>query len=60
MSLFFFKKIIREIFYTISFIVSLINLIFFLIKVDIKNKKVFLQPEGGFAHTVLTPEVLKR
>ena len=58
--IFFFKKIIREIFYTISFIVSLINLIFFLIKVDIKNKKVFLQPEGGFAHTVLTPEVLKR
>ena len=54
------KKIFKKILQLLSFVYSLVNLLILILKVDFKNRTVFLQPEGGFAHTILSPEVLKR
>lgn len=60
MSLSFFKEFLKKILCIFSFIYSLGSLFFLILKINFKNKVIFLQPEGGFAHTILTPEVLKR
>jgi hypothetical protein len=60
MSLFIFKKFAKEVLYLFSFVISLISILNLIFRVNFKNKTVFLQPEGGFAHTILSPEVLKR
>ena len=60
MSLSIFKKYVKELLYLFSFIISLISILNLILKINFKNKQVFLQPEGGFAHTILSPEVLKR
>ena len=44
----------------ISLFISIIYLFFLIYKLNFKNKIVFLQPEGGFGHTILTPEVLNK
>ena len=60
MSLSIFKKFVKEALYLYSFVISLISILNLILRVNFKNKEVFLQPEGGFAHTILSPEVLKR
>ena len=60
MSLSIFKKVVKEGLYLFSFVISLISILNLILRVNFKNKEVFLQPEGGFAHTILSPEVLKR
>ena len=57
----------KALLYPLKFFLSLISLFFsiksfFLLiyKGNFKNKIVFLQPEGGFGHTILTPEVLNK
>jgi len=44
----------------ISLLVSIKSFLFLIYKANFKNKIVFLQPEGGFGHTILTPEVLNK
>ena len=44
----------------ISLFISIIYLFFLIYKLNFKNKIVFLQPEGGFGHTISTPEVLNK
>ena len=60
MSLYFFKEFLKKILCILSLIYSLGSLFFLILKVNFKNKVIFLQPEGGFGHTITTPEVLKR
>jgi hypothetical protein len=44
----------------ISLFISIKSFFFLIYKFNFKNKIVFLQPEGGFGHTILTPEVLNK
>lgn len=54
------KNFIKFFFFFISFLFSLKNLVILLFKVNFKNKKIFLQHEGGFGWTIITPEILLR
>jgi hypothetical protein len=53
-------KLLKKYIYFFSFLISVLDLVYLIIFKKFKNKRVFLQPEGGFAHTILSPEVLKR
>ena len=53
------KFFFRPFFGIISFIYSIKSLIFVIYKIK-KDNIVFLQPEGGFGWTILTPEILIR
>ena len=53
-------KLLKLIIYSFSFLISFFSLLHLLIFNNFKKKIVFLCPEGGFAHTLLTPEVLRR
>jgi len=53
-------KLLKSLCYNFSFIISSFSLLHLLIFNNFKKKIVFLFPEGGFAHTLLTPEVLRR
>ena len=44
----------------ISLFISIKSFFFLIYKLSFKKKIVFLQPEGGFGHTILTPEVLNK
>ena len=44
----------------ISLFISIKHLFFLIYKLNFKNKIVFFQPEGGFGHTISTPEVLNK
>ena len=56
----YFLKLLKSLFFIFSFLISFFSLVYLLIFNNFKKKIVFLCPEGGFAHTLLTPEVLRR
>ena len=58
MSLFIFKLLKEFIFFL--FLISILDLIYLIILKKFKNKRVFPQSEGGFVHTIFSPEVFKR